>query len=165
MDVFGLFFGRELVKRVDDFTVVPLAVFGQVVGGAHDGDVELAAACADVVPVNEIDMSEFAAIQDAVLDGHALAATEEDGAEVAVGVHAGEIAWLVDPAAELEVHRARMTVLVLDGEVWNHLAHDVEQVVLEVFEVEGIDVVRAFLDHDGAGGVMGGDDDGAVLDA
>ena len=38
------------------------------------------------------------------------------------------------------------------------------QIMLEVFNVERIDVMGALLDHDGAGGVVGGDADGAVLD-
>ena len=164
MDVVGLLFGRELVQRVDDLAVVPLAVFLQVFRRAHDGDVQLAAARADMVPVNEIDVGEFTAVEDAVFDGHRFAAAEEDGAEMAVRVHAGEVAGLVDIAAELEMDRAGMAVLMLFREIRNHLAHDVEQIMLEVFDVEGVDVVRALLDHDGAGGVVGGDADGAVLD-
>ena len=58
-----------------------------------------------------------------------------------------------------------MAVLMLFGVVGDQLAHDVQQVVLQVLEVKGVDVVGALLHHDGAGGVVGGDADGAVLDA
>ena len=110
-------------------------------------------------------MCELAAVEDAVLDGHRLAAAEEDGAQVAVGVHAGVVARLIDIAAKLRMDGAGVTVLMLLGKVGDHLAHDVEQIVLEVFQIERIDVVRALLDHDGAGGVVRRDADRAVLDA
>ena len=164
VEVVGLLFVRELVERVDRLAVVPLAV-ADVLRRAHDRDVELAVAGADLVPVDEVDVGELAAVKDAVLDRHRLAAAEEDAAEMAVGVHAREVAGLVDVAAELRVDRAGVAVLVLFLEVGNELAHDVEQVVLEVLEVERVDVVRAFLNHDGAGRVVRGDADGAVLDA
>ena len=54
---------------------------------------------------------------------------------------------------------------MLLGEVGDHLAHDVEQIVLQVFQIERVDVVGALLDHDGAGGVVRRDADRAVLDA
>ena len=106
-----------------------------------------------------------AAIEDAVLDGHGLTAAEEDGAQVAVGVHAGVVARLIDIAAELRMDGAGVTVLMLLGEVGDHLAHDVEQIMLQVFQIERVDVVRALLDHDGAGGVVRRDAGRAVLDA
>ena len=164
MRVVSLFFIGELVKRVDGLAVVEFAVI-HVLGRAHDGDIQLTVTGADVVPVDEVDVCELAAIQNAVLDSHGLAAAEEDRAQMAVGVHAGVIARLIDVAAELRVDGAGMTVLMLLGEVGDHLAHDVEQVVLQVFQIERIDIVGALLDHDGAGGVMGRDADRAVLDA
>ena len=132
---------------------------------AHDGDVQLTVTGADVVPVDEVDVRELAAIENAVLDGHGLTAAEEDGAQVAVGVHAGVVARLIDVAAKLRMDGAGMAVLMLLGEVRDHLAHDVEQVVLQVFQIERVDIVGAFLDHDGAGGVVRRDADRAVLDA
>ena len=84
---------------------------------------------------------------------------------MAVGVHAGVVARLIDVAAELRVDRTGMAVLMLLGEVGDHLAHDVEQIMLQVFQIERIDIVGALLDHDGAGGVVGRDADRAVLDA
>ena len=163
MRVVGLFLVGELVERVDRLAVVEFAVV-HVFGRAHDGDIQLTMTGADVVPVDEVDVREFAAVQNAVLDGHGLAAAEEDGAQMAVGVHAGVIARLVHIAAELCVDGAGMTVLMLLSEVGDHLAHDIEQVMLQVFQIERVDIMGAFLDHDRAGGVVGRDADRAVLD-
>lgn len=164
MRVVSLFFIGELVERVDGLAAVEFAVI-HVFGRAHDGDVQLTVTGADVVPVNEVDVCELAAVQNAVLDGHGLAAAEEDRAQMAVGVHAGVIARLIDVAAELRVDGAGVAVLMLLGKIGDHLAHDVEQVMLQVFQIERVDVVRALLDHDGASGVVGRDADRAVLDA
>ena len=164
MRVVGFFFFGELVEGIDGLAVVELAVTN-VFGGAHDGDVQLAVTGADVIPVDEVDVRELAAVEDAVLDGHGLAAAEEYGTKMSVGVHAGVIARLVYIAAELRMDRAGMTVLMLLSEVRDHLAHDVQQIVLQVLQIEGIDVMRAFLDHDRAGGVMRSDADGTVLNA
>lgn len=164
MRVVGFFFFGELVEGIDGLAVVELAVTN-VFGGAHDGDVQLAVTGADVIPVDEVDVCELAAVQNAVLDGHGLAAAEEDRAQMAVCVHAGVIARLIDVAAELRVDGAGVAVLMLLGKVGDHLAHDVEQVMLQKFQIERVDVVRALLDHDRAGGVMGRDADRAVFDA
>ena len=164
MYVVSLFFVGILAEGVDGLAAVELAVI-DILRRTHNGDVQLAVTGADVVPVDEVDMRELAAIQNAVLDGHGLAAAEEHGAQVAVGVHAGVVARLIDVAAELRMDGAGMAVLMLLGEVGDHLAHDVEQVVLQVFQIERVDVVGALLDHDGAGGVVGRDADCAVLDA
>lgn len=164
MRVVGLFLVGELVERVDRLAVMEFAVV-HILGCAHDGDIQLTMTGADVIPVDEVDVGELAAVEDAVLDGHGLAAAKEDGAQVAVGVHAGVVARLIDIAAKLRMDGAGVTVLMLLGEVGDHLAHDVEQVVLQVFQIERVDVVGALLDHDGAGGVMGRDADRAVFDA
>ena len=164
MRVVGFFFFGELVERVDGLAAVEFAVI-HVFGRAHDGDVQLTMTGADMIPVDEVDVGELAAVENAVLDGHGLAAAEEDGAQVAVGVHAGVVARLIDIAAKLRVDRTGMAVLMLLGEVGDHLAHDVEQVMLQVFQIERVDVVGALLDHDGAGGVVRRDADRAVLDA
>ena len=164
MRVVGFFFFGELVEGIDGLSVVELAVTN-VFGGAHDGDVQLAVTGADVVPVDEVDVGELAAIEDAVLDGHGLTAAEEDGAQMAVGVHAGVVARLIDVAAELRMDGAGVTVLMLLGKVGDHLAHDVEQIMLQKLQIERVDVVRTLLDHDGAGGVVRRDADRAVLDA
>ena len=129
MRVVSLFFIGELVERVDGLAVVELAVV-HVFSRAHDGDIQLAMTGADVVPVDEVDVRELAAVEDAVLDGHGLAAAEEDGAQMTVGVHAGVVAWLVHIAAKLRMDGAGMTVLMLLGKVGDNLAHDVEQVML-----------------------------------
>ena len=164
MRVVGFFFFGELVEGIDGLAVVELAVTN-VFGGAHDGDVQLAVTGADVIPVDEVDVRELAAVENAVLDGHRLAATEEHRTQVAIGVHARVVARLIDVAAELRVDGAGVAVLMLLGKVGDHLAHDVEQVMLQKFQIERVDVVRALLDHDGAGGVVGRDADRAVLDA
>ena len=164
MRVVGFFFFGELVEGIDGLAVVEFAVI-HVLGRAHDGDVQLTVTGADMIPVDEVDVRELAAIQNAVLDGHGLTAAEEDGAQVAVGVHAGVVARLIDVAAKLRMDGAGMAVLMLLGEVGDHLAHDVEQIMLQVFQIERVDVVRALLDHDGAGGVVRRDADRAVLDA
>ncbi len=149
MRVVSFFFIGVLAEGVDGLAAVELAVV-HVFGRAHDGDIQLTMTGADVVPVDEVDVCELAAVQDAVLDGHGLTAAEEDGAQVAVGVHAGVIARLIDVTAELRVDGAGMAVLMLLSEVGDHLAHDVEQIMLQVFQIERVDVVRALLDHDGA---------------
>lgn len=164
MDVVGFFFVGVLAEGVDGLAAVELAVI-DILRRAHDGDVQLTMTGADVIPVDEVDVRELAAVENTVLDGHGLAAAEEDGAQVAVGVHAGVVARLIDVTAELRMDGAGVTVLMLLGEVGDHLAHDVEQVVLQVFQIERVDVVGALLDHDGAGGVMGRDADRAVFDA
>ena len=164
MDVVGFFFVGVFAEGVDRLAVMEFAVV-HILGCAHDGDIQLAMTGADMIPVDEIDVCELAAIQNAVLDSHGLAAAEEDRAQMAVGVHAGVIARLIDVAAELRVDGAGVAVLMLLGKVGDHLAHDVEQVMLQVFQIERVDVVGALLDHDGAGGVVGRDADRAVLDA
>ena len=164
MDVVGLFFVGVLAEGVDGLAAVELAVI-DVFRRAHNGDVQLAVTGADMIPVDEVDVGELAAVQNAVLDGHGLAAAEEDGAQMAVSVHAGVVARLIDVAAELRMDGAGVTVLMLLSKVGDHLAHDVEQIVLQVFQIERVDIVGALLDHDGAGGVVGRDADGAVLDA
>ena len=165
MQVVCLFLIGELVQSVDHFPVVPLAILFQLSRSSHNGNVQLTVTRSDLIPVDEVDMREFAAVQNAVLDGHGLAAAEEDGAQVAVGVHAGVVARLIDVAAKLRMDGAGVTVLVLLGEVGDHLAHDVEQIVLQKLQIERVNVVRALLDHDGAGGVVRRDADRAVLDA
>lgn len=164
MRVVGLFLVGELVERVDRLAVMEFAVV-HILGCAHDGDIQLTMTGADVIPVDEVDVGELAAVEDAVLDGHGLAAAEEHRTQVAIGVHARVVARLIDVAAELRVDGAGVAVLMLLGKVGDHLAHDVEQVMLQKFQIERVDVVRALLDHDRAGGVMGRDADRAVFDA
>ncbi len=164
MRVVGFFFFGELVEGIDGLAVVEFAVV-HILGRAHDGDVQLAVTGADMIPVDEVDVGELAAIEDAVLDGHGLTAAEEDRAQMAVGVHAGVIARLIDVAAELRVDGAGVAVLMLLGKIGDHLAHDVEQVMLQKFQIKRVDIMGALLDHDGAGGVMRRDADRAVLDA
>ena len=164
MDVVGFFFVGVFAEGVDGLAAVELAVI-DILRRTHNGDVQLAMTGADMIPVDEVDVRELAAVENAVLDGHGLTAAEEDGAQVAVGVHTGEVARLIDIAAKLRMDGAGVTVLMLLGEVGDHLAHDVEQIMLQVFQIERVDIVGAFLNHDGAGGVVRRDADCAVLDA
>ncbi len=153
MDIVRFFFVGEFVESIDDFSVVPFSV-SDVFGGPHYGYVELSAASAYVIPVYEIDMSEFSAVKNAVFDGHGLASAEEDGSEMAVGVHAGEIAGLVDESSEFSVDGSGMTVISFVCVIGYHLAHYVEQVVLQILKIEAVYVMRAFLDHYGTCGMM-----------
>ena len=160
----SLLLSRELTQSVNDFAVVVLTA-AHILGGTHDGDVGLTATGANMVPVDEVDVSEFATIQLAVLNGHGLAAAEEAGTQVAIGVHGGEVTGLVNIAAELSVNGAGVTVVALVDIVGDQTAHDVQQVVLQVLQVEGVEVMRALLDHDGAGGMVRNDAHSAVDDA
>ena len=118
-----------------------------------------------MVPVDEIDVSELTEVQLAILDGQRLAAAEEYRAQMAVGIHGGEVAGLVNIAAELSMDRAGMTVVTFVHEVGDHLAHDVQKVMLEVLKVEGVEVVRALLNHNRTSGVMRNHRHGTILDA
>ena len=164
MQVVSLLLGSELTQGVDGLAVLPLAVV-DILGSTHNGNIQLTMTCADMVPVDEVDVSEFAAIQLAVLDGHGLAAAEEDRAQVAIGIHGGVVAGLVNIAAELCVDGAGMTIVAFVDVVGDQITHDVQQVMLQVLQIEGVEVVGALLDHDGAGGVVGNDCDGTVHNA
>ena len=130
----------ELVKGVDHLTVVPLAALN-LIGSTHNGYVELTATCANVVPVNEVNVSKLTAVKNAVLDGHSLASAEEYATEMSVGIHGGVVTGLIYVSAELRVDRAGVTVLMLLCKVGDHFSHNVEKVVLEILKIEGIDIV------------------------
>ena len=164
MQIVSLLLGGKFTQGVDGLAALPLAVIHRL-GSAHNGNIDLTMACADMIPVDEVDMGKLAAVQNTVLDGHGLAAAEENGAQVAVGVHGGVVAGLVNIAAELCVDGAGMAVVALVGVVGDHLAHDVQQVMLQVLQIEGVDIMRALLNHDRAGGVVGSDADSTVLNA
>ena len=164
MDIVSLFLFGELVTGVDNLTAVPLSIVN-VLGSTHNSDVYLTATSDNVVPVDEVDVSKETEVELTVLDGESLASAEEYGAEVTVGVHAGVVTGLVYVSTVLSVNRSGMTVLVLLSKVRDHLSHDVEKVVLEELEIKGIDIVRALLNHYGAGGVVRYDSNGSVLDA
>ncbi len=164
VNVVCLFLVGELVEGVDNLTVVPLSVVDRI-GCTHNGYVKLSVTSANVVPVDEVNVSELTAVKNAVLDGHGLASAEEAGTKVTVGVHRGEVTGFVYESTELSVDRAGMTVVTLISVVGNHLSHDVEKVVLEILEIERINVVRALLNHYRAGGVVRSDTNGTVLNA
>ena len=63
------------------------------------------------------------------------------------------------------MERTGVTVLMLLLEIGNEFPHNVEQIVLQILEIETVDVVRAFLHHNRAGGVVRRDADRPVLHA
>ena len=164
VDVVNLLLGEELAAGVDHFATVVLSILN-VLSGTHNGNVYLTATSDNVIPVDKVDVSEETEVKLAVLDGEGLASAEEYRAKVTVGVHGGVVAGLVYVSAVLSVDRAGMTVLVLLSEVGDHLSHDVEKVVLKELQIEGVNVVRALLNHYGAGGVVRNDSNGTVLNA
>jgi len=162
MNVVCLFLRGVLSESVDNLTVVVLSGFYGI-GSTHNGNVKLTVTSTNVVPVDEVNVSELTTVKNAVLDSHSFASAEEAGTKVSVGVHRSEIAGLVYESAKLRVDRTGMTVLMLLSKVGDELSHNVEKVVLKVLEVKRIDVVRAFLNHYGAGGVVRCDANGSVL--
>ena len=162
MNVVSLFFVGESSESVNNFTVVVLSVV-DCLGSTHNSYVKLSAASAYVVPVDEVNVSKLTAVKNAVLDSHSFASAEEAGTKVTVGVHRGVVAGLVYVSAELSVDRTGMTVLMLLCKVGDHLSHYVEKVVLKILKIEGIDIVRALLNHYRAGGVVRSDTNGTVL--
>ena len=162
--IVSLLFVGELTESIDGLAAVPLSV-ADILGGTHNGNVQLSVTCTNVVPVDEVDVSELTAVQNAILDGHGLAAAEEYGTEVTVGVHGGIVTGLVYVAAELSVDRTGMTVVAFVGVIGNQLTHDVQQIVLQKLQVEGVNVVGALLDHNGASGVVRSDTNSTILDA
>ena len=80
-----LLFSRELTTGVDDLTAVELTVLN-VLGRTHNGYVNLSATSDNVVPVDEVDVSELTKVEVAVLDGERFASAEEYAAEVSVRV-------------------------------------------------------------------------------
>ena len=164
MDIVSLFLFGELVLSIDNLTAVPLSV-SNVLGCTHNGDVYLTATSDNVVPVDEVDVSEETEVELTVLNGESLASAEEYGTEVTVCVHGGVVTGLVYVSTVLCVYGTGVTVLMLFSKVGDHLSHDVEKVVLKELEVEGIDIVRALLNHNGAGGVVRNDSNGTVLNA
>lgn len=140
VNVVALLFFCEAVLRVDDLAVLPLAILN-VLSCTHYGNVELSSSCANVIPVNEVNVSELTAIRNAVLDGHCFAAAEEYGTEVTVCVHRRVVAGLVNKTAVFCVNRAGVTILMLFSKVRSELAHNVEEVMLEIFELERVNIM------------------------
>jgi hypothetical protein len=56
-----------------------------------------------------------------------------------------------------------MTVLMLLTEIRNQLSHNIQQIVLQELQIEGVDIVGALLNHYGAGGMVGSHTYGTVL--
>ena len=162
--IVSLLIVAELTESVDGLAAVPLSV-ADILGGTHNGNVQLSVTCTNMVPVDEVDVSELTAVQNAILDGHGLAAAEEYGAEMTVGVHGGIVTGLVYVTAELSVDRTGMTVVAFIGVVGNQLAHDVQQIVLQKLQIEGVNVVGALLNHNGASGVVRSDTYSTILNA
>ena len=73
----SLLLSGELTQSVHNLTIVVLTIAYGIVG-THNSDVDLAGTGTDMVPVDEVNVSKFAQIQLAVLDGQGLAAAEEE---------------------------------------------------------------------------------------
>ena len=140
VNVVSLFLFGELVLGIDYLAIVPLSVI-YVISGSHDGDIHLTATSDNVIPVDEVDVREETEVELAVLDGEGLASAKEAAAEVTVCIHGGIVAGLVYVSTVLSVDRTGVTVLMLLSKVGDHFSHYVKKIVLEVFEVEGIDIV------------------------
>ena len=72
----SLLLSRELTQSVNHFTVVVLAITDVIVG-AEQSNIDLTGTCADMIPVDEVDMCEFAQIQLAILNGQSLASAKK----------------------------------------------------------------------------------------
>ena len=164
MNVVCLLFVSELALSIDNLTIVPLSVV-DVISSTDDGNVYLTATSDNVIPVNEVDVSEETEVELTILNGECLTSAEEAAAEVTVCVHAGVVAGLVYVSTVLSVDRTGMTVLMLLSKVGDHLSHDVEKVMLKELEVKAVDIVRALLNHYGAGRVVRYDSNCTVLNA
>ena len=164
MNIVSLFFVGKSAAGVDDLSAVDLSVLN-VLGSSHNGYVYLTTTGDNVIPVDEIDVSKQTEVELAVLDGERFASAEEYRTKMSIGIHTRIVTRLVYVSAVLRVYRSGVTVLMLLSKVGDHLSHDVEKVVLKELEIEGIDVVRALLDHNGAGGVVRCEGNGTVLDA
>ena len=119
MNIVSLFLSGKLPQSIDDFTVLPLAIVNRL-SGAHNSNISLTATVTDMIPVYEINVSKLTTVQDAILDGHGLAAAKEDGTQVAVGIHGGKVAALVNITAELSMDGTRMAIITLIHEIRNH---------------------------------------------
>ena len=97
--------------------------------------------CAYMIPVDEINVSELAAIQFSILNSHCFATAKEYRAQMAVGIHAGVVSGLVHMAAKLCMNRTGMAILMLLSKVGDHLAHNVQEVVLQKLKVKCVDIV------------------------
>ena len=100
MNVVSLFLVGELVQCIDGLAAVPLAV-ADILGRSHYGNIELSVTRADMIPVNEVHMCEFASVENAVLDSHSLTSAEKYRAKMTVRIHARVVAGLVYVSAEL----------------------------------------------------------------
>ena len=164
MNVVSLLLVGVTSEGINNLSVIILSVIDRL-GGTHNGYVELSVTRANVVPVDEVNVSELTAVKNAVLDGHGLASAEEAGTKVTVGVHRGIVAGLVNESTELGVDRTGVTVLMLLCKVGDHLSHNIEKVVLKKLEVKRVDIVRTFLNHYGTGGVVRNDSNRTVFNA
>ncbi len=77
VDIVSLFFFCKLVLGIDNLTVVPLSVI-YVLGSTHNGNVYLTAAGDNVIPVDEVNVSEETEVKLTVLDGKSFASTKEN---------------------------------------------------------------------------------------
>ena len=140
MNVVSLLLVGKSAAGIDNLSVVDLSILN-VLGGSHNGYVYLSATSNHVIPVNKVDVCEKSKVELTVLDGQRFASSKEYRAKMTVCIHRGVVTRLIYVSAVLSVNRAGMTVLMLLGEVRDHLSHNIEKVVLKVLKVEGVDIV------------------------
>ena len=90
---------------------------------------------------------------------------EDAAPEMSVRIHTGEIARLTDVSSVHRMNRAGVAVLMFFREIRDQFPHDIQQIVLQIFQIKGVDIVRTLLHHHGAGRMMGYDADRPVLNA
>ena len=87
MNVVRLLLISELALGIDYLAIIPLSVV-DVLSSTHNGNIYLTATSDNVIPVDEVDVSEETKVELAVLDCERLASAEEAAAEVTVCIHA-----------------------------------------------------------------------------
>ena len=121
---------------------------------ADDLDFENALTLADLVPVNEIYETEVSQGELAFVNHKGLAAAKERRTQVSVGVQAAALYLTGVSKCEFDMFGARVQVLAFVAASRHEFLHNVDKVLLQELTVEISYVVRALLDHYGAGGVV-----------
>ena len=126
-----------------------------------------------MIPVHKINMGKFPSVQLSVLDGHGLATAKKDTAQMTIRIHAGIVPGLTHVAPKLGVYitsvlcvdRSRMTILMLLRKIRNHFPHNIQKIMLKIFQIKGIYIMGALLNHNRAGGMMRGNTTSSVFDS
>ncbi len=121
---------------------------------AHYHDLNDTVSFADLIPVDEVNKSEITKGKLAVFHNDGFASAEQAGTEVSIGVEASLGLLIRESKRKLYVLRAGMMILTLGTAGGDKLLHNLDDIHLQELSAEVINVVRALLDHYGAGGVM-----------